>query len=148
MVKIVLVSSVLAYLRTRWRRLAACGAAIVAAVYLHGEYLAYMAIATPEATVSAGGGVLLAFVLKNAVIFVALIVAVLPEVRNGLRRVSRRGAIRTSDAKSAPRKPHRGERGATEPSGEDAVEDAFDFLRHRRKLSTPADRIIGSKPSR
>ena len=74
------------FLRPRWKRLGISLGVIVVAFYAHGEYLDYLD-ALPVAEVPRES-VAWAFVLKNAVVAVSLIAAVLPELRRA--RPSRR----------------------------------------------------------
>ena len=81
--KFTLISSVALFLRKRWKRLSACALAIVAAFYIHGEYLDYVGAlpAGTPAAAQAGEYLLTVFLLKNAVIAAAVLVVIVLEVR-------------------------------------------------------------------
>ena len=144
LLKFTLVSGLLLWLRRRWKWLLGCGAVIVMAMYLHGEFLDYVEALPPgsEEAAMAGEYVAVTFAVKNVVIFASLLTYFLVEMRATRRnRASRRRA---------------GSRPAPSPSesttvegdslvDDDAVEDGFDFLRHGRKLDSRADKVIGRK---
>ncbi len=147
LLKFTLVSAFLMWLRRRWKWLAGCGGVIVAAMYLHGEFLDYVEALVPgsEEAAIAGEYIAVAFAIKNVMIFASLLTYFLVEMR----------------ASTRPRKDRSGtggiaviaQRGLTSrggsPSGDDSQpDDGFDFLRHRRKLEGRAEKIIKSKPSR
>lgn len=140
--KFTLVSSIALFLRKRWKRLSGCALAIVAAVYIHGEYLDYVGAlpaGTPDAA-QAGEYLLTAFLLKNAVIAAAVLVIVVLEVRAS--RGKRTAAGRTEDTASS----------ATPQdaplSSEERQGDGFDFLRKRGKLASRTEQLIRGKPAR
>ena len=145
--KFALVSSVWVYLRTRWKRLVGCGSAILVVTHLHSEYLEYVtALPASDPTAEAAGEhLLLALVLKNGAIAMAMLVAIVPEFRRSRRRKPQpdnNKAPRPQVVSGAPR-----ESVDSEPPQETA-DDGFDFLRHQRKLATRSDQIIRSKPSK
>ena len=70
LLKVTMVATVLVWVRSRWKSLGICVVAILAAVYLHAEFLDYV-VALPagsDQAVTAGGYIPLSFVLKNIVI--------------------------------------------------------------------------------
>ena len=143
LLKFTLVSGFLLWLRRRWKWLAGCGGVIVAAMYLHGEFLDYVEALPPgseEATI-AGDYIAVAFAVKNVVIFASLLTYFLVEMRASKRRRKDRPAVDvagTSEAGPSPR------RGAVRDDDSKA-DDGFDFLRHGRKLENRADKVIGGK---
>ena len=144
--KFAVFSSIALFLRTRWKRLSTCIAAILVAVYAHSEYLDYVAalpVDTREA-VGASQYVLAGFVLKNSVIIVAILAVVVPELRQSQRRRRRARAAESSRKTVAKASPKLAESGVADETG---YGDGFDFLRHRRKLRTRNEQIIGDKLS-
>ena len=144
--KFAFLSSVALFLRRRWKRLSACFAAILVAVYAHSEYLDYVAALSVETRNAAGASeyVMAAFVLKNFVIVVAILAATVPELRHSQRR--RRGIGEERSPKTAQKSsPKIAESGlADDPSND----DGFDFLRHRGRLRTRNEQILQDKPGR
>ena len=139
--KFTLVSGVALFLRKRWKRLSGCALAIVAAVYIHGEYLDYVGAlpAGTPAAAHAGEYLLTAFLLKNAVIAAAVLVIVVLEVRAS--RGKGTATRRTEDtASSAPQD--------APLSSEERQDDGFDFLRKRSKLANRTEQLIRGKPAR
>ena len=136
-------STVLMWLRGRWKWLAACVAAILVAIYLHAEFLGYVA-ALPEGSnraTTASRYIPLAFVLKNAVILGSLLTYFLFEMRQ--RKASRRRPAAASSRAAVESIP-----GGTPASETDKADDGFDFLRHGRKLESRAEKVIKRKPAR
>ena len=139
--KLAFVSSALLFLRQRWRRLCWCTAVILTAVYVHSEYLDYVAAlpgGMPEA-VEASEHMLVAFVLKNTAIGVSILAAIVPELRRSWQRRRRDTTVETVDGASK-----------NVPDSKEAEQrnrdDGFDFLRHRRKLSSRTEQIMREKP--
>ena len=148
LLKFAVVSGAVLYLRRRWKRWAACAAVILAAVHIHGEYLDYLAALPPESAEAVGAGryVLFAFILKNAVIVAAFLIAFVPELRTSLRK--RRGVAAPTDAwAEAADSDSTSEAESVRPSTVDH-DDGFDFLRRRRKLADRKEQLIRSKPAR
>ena len=145
--KFAFVSSIALFLRRRWKRLSACIAAILVAAYAHSEYLDYVAALPVETQKAAGASefVLAAFVLKNLVIGVAILVVAVPELRYSQSR-RRRGIGEEKSPKTAAKSsPKIAEPGlADDPSND----DGFDFLRHRGRLRTRNEQILQDKPGR
>ena len=144
LLKAAMVSVFLMWLRHRWKWLAACVAAILAATHLHAEFLDYVAAlpAGSNCATTANRFIPLAFVLKNAVILGSLLVYFLFEVRR--RKTSRRGPA----AAASSRAPVESMPGGAPASETDEADDGFDFLRHGRKLESRAERVIKRKPAR
>lgn len=144
--KLAVVSGIAVFLRPRWKRLSACALAILVAAYGHSEYLDFVAALPPgtEESASAGDYILLAFALKNIVIGIAIIAAILPEMRRYWRKDRLGSADESAQTRAAGMAlPRIGE---SEPSTETLQGDGFDFLRDGRKLSSRADRLIRDKP--
>ena len=139
-----MVSTVLMWLRRRWIWLAACVAAILAVIYLHAEFLDYVAAlpAGSNRAATASGYIPLAFVLKNAVILGSLLACILFEMRR--RNASRRGPAEASSSRAAVESTP----GGASASNTDEADDGFDFLRHGRKLESRAEKVIKRKPAR
>lgn len=85
---------------------------------------------------------LLALVLKNVAIGMAILVAVLPEFRRSRRRERRPNKSRPEVASSAHPK------SMDAALSEEIGDDGFDFLRHPRKLANRSEQIIRGKPSK
>ena len=133
------------WLRRRWKWLGACVAADLAAIYLHGEFLDYVAAlpAGSSQAVTAGGYVPLAFVLKNTVIVGSVLAYSLFEIRASRGRKTNRRRPATNSASRAAGEPTSG---GAPPA--DSAGDGFEFLRHRRKLESRAEKVIKRKPAR
>ena len=139
--KFTLISSVALFLRKRWKRLSACALAIVAAFYIHGEYLDYVGAlpAGTPAAAQAGEYLLTVFLLKNAVIAAAVLVVIVLEVRAS-RGKGTAHARQENAASSSPED--------APPSSGAGQGDGFDFLRHRRTLASRSEQVIRGKPAR
>ena len=139
-----MVSTVLMWLRRRWKWLATCVAAILAAIYLHAEFLDYVAAlpAGSNPATTASGYIPLAFALKNAVILGSLLAYFLFEMRR--RKTSRRGTAEASSSRAAMESIS----GGASASDTDEADDGFDFLRHGQKLESRAEKVIKRKPAR
>lgn len=144
LLKFTLVSGFLLWLRRRWKWLAGCGGVIAAAIYLHGEFLDYVAALPPgseEATI-AGDYIAVAFAIKNVVIFASLLTYFLVEMRASKRgRKHRPRSVDVAGTAEPGPSPRRGSEAGDDPK----TDDGFDFLRHGRKLENRADKVIGSK---
>ena len=83
LLKFTLVSGLLLWLRRRWKWLLGCGAVIVMAMYLHGEFLDYVEALPPgsEEAAIAGEYIAVTFAVKNVVIFASLLTYFLVEMR-------------------------------------------------------------------
>ena len=88
LLKFTLVSGLLLWLHRRWKWLAGCGGVILAAMYLHGEFLDYVEAlpAGSEEAALAGEYIAVAFAIKNIVIFASLLTYFLVEMRASKRR--------------------------------------------------------------
>lgn len=144
LLKFTLVSGFLLWLRRRWKWLAGCGGVIMAAMYLHGEFLDYVGAlpAGSEEAAFAGEYIAVAFAIKNIVIFGSLLTYFLVEMRASKRR-RRHG----TDAVDSPRtaEPRASSKGRSMSEDDAEADDGFDFLRHGRKLESRADKVIGNK---
>lgn len=143
LLKFTLVSGFLLWLRRRWKWLAGCGGVILAAMYLHGEFLDYVEAlpAGSEEAALAGEYIAVAFAIKNIVTFASLLTYFLVEMRASKRR-RRHG----TDAVDMPRTTEPGaSRGSSMSEDETEADDGFDFLRHGRKLESRAEKVIRNK---
>jgi len=88
LLKFTLVTGFLLWLRSRWKWLLGCSAVILAAMYAHGEFLAYVAALPPDSPSAAAAGdyISTAFFAKNLVILGALVTYFSVEVRATRRR--------------------------------------------------------------
>ena len=151
--RLTMFAAIAMWVRRRWKRLGACAAAILAAVYAHGEFLHFVAAlpAGSEQVLTAGEYVPLSFVLKHTVIVGALFAYLMLEVRAWRRKADRRARAITprqttpgtssTSAESCPD-------GALSPQDTGSADDGFDFLRHDRALENRAQKVIKSKPER
>ncbi len=144
LLKFTLVSGFLLWLRRRWKWLLGCASVIVAAMYLHAEFLAYVAALPPESDRAAAASeyISVAFFAKNVVILVSLLTYFLGEMRASRRS---RDRPRRASSPAAPRQNSASEAGSA--ANDDATDDGFDFLRHGRKLENRAEKVIKGKPS-
>ena len=126
LLRVAIVSTVLMWLRPQWKWLAACAAVILAAIYLHAEFLGYVAAlpAGSHRATTASRYIPLAFVLKNVVILGALLAYFLFEMRR--RKTIRRGPAEVSSSRAAMQSMP----GGAPASETDETGDGFDFLRH------------------
>ena len=100
--KATMVAAVLVWARRRWKWLGACVAAILAAIYLHAEFLDYVDAlpADSDQAVTADKYIPLSFVLKNTVILGSLLAYLLFEIWTWLRRkTNRRGPAESSSSR-------------------------------------------------
>lgn len=144
LLKFTLVSGFLLWLRRRWKWLLGCASVIVAAMYLHAEFLAYVAALPPESDRAAAASeyISVAFFAKNVVILGSLLTYFLVEMRASRRN---RDRPRLASSPAAPRQNTASEAGSA--ANDDATDDGFDFLRHGRKLENRAEKVIKGKPS-
>ena len=148
LLKFALVSCVVIFLRQRWKRLTASAAAILIAAYTHSEYLDYVAalpVGSNEA-MAASDYVLLAFVLKNTIIGIAILGVIGPEFRRLKHERSRVDSATRARSKTLGQNPPK--IAESDQSQNADFDDGFDFLRRRRKLLTRNDQLIRSKPSK
>ena len=145
--KLAVVSSVALFFRPRWKRLSACTFAILAAAYAHSEYLDFVAALSAGSgkAASAGEYMLLAFALKNIVIGIAVVAAILPELRRGRRGRRRASADEPAQSEAVGKASPKIVESALSSKTEQG--DGFDFLRDGRKLPTRAERLLRDKPS-
>jgi len=145
--KVTMVATILVWVRRRWKWLGACVAAILAAVYVHAEFLDYVAAlpAGSDQAATVGGYIPLSFVLKNTVILGSLLAYLLFEMWTWRRRkTTRRGLVENSSSRAAVESTWGG---ASAPDTGNA-DDGFDFLRHGRDLENRAQKVIKRKPAR
>ena len=136
--------ALIAFLRPRWKRLAACLTAALVVLYAHAEYLSYVA-ALPYGEREAHS-LAWTFVAKNAALIVVVLAAAIPEV---WIRARTRGKVRTPPASLTASKVRlpgfaRPSDAAT-PAAAEPTEagDGFDELRRKPKLKTHAEQILG-----
>lgn len=146
LLKFTLVSGFLLWLRRRWKWLLGCASVIVAAMYLHAEFLAYIEALPPESDRAAAASqyISVAFFAKNVVILGSLLTYFLVEMRAS-RRNRDRSRRAASPAARSPGQNTTAEAGSA--ANYDAPNDGFDFLRHGRKLENRAEKVIKGKPS-
>ena len=135
-------------LRPRWKRLAICLGVIAVAFYTHGEYLSYLN-ALPDAEVPRES-VAWAFVLKNVVIAVSLLAALLPEFRSARR--SGRWTFTSANRSNAGASHTTGEPPETadddtntqgdRPGVESDDTDPFQNIRRKPVIRTRAEQIL------
>lgn len=144
LLKFTLVSGFLLWLRRRWKWLLGCASVIVAAMYLHAEFLAYVAALPPESDRAAAASeyISAAFFAKNVVILGSLLTYFLVEMRASRRS---RDKPRRATSPAVSRQNTAAEAGSA--GNDDAPDDGFDFLRHGRKLENRAEKVIKGKPS-
>lgn len=126
LLRFTLVSSVLLWLKPRWRGLLALTVVVLLVHVLHGEYLGYVEL-------SGNDGYLLA---SYAVKWLALLVAVLAYYLFAIRGLSR---PRKPAPQAPPKPPLVGD--AAPPAGD----DGFDFLRRKKELEGEADKVIARR---
>lgn len=136
LLKFTLVSSLLLWLRPRWKGLLALAAAVVLVHVFHGEYLEYVQLSGNDAQL----------VLSYLIKWFALLVVAGVYVAF-LLWGARPGTTGKSAAKAARRKGG----AATSPAppsaaGQARADDGFDFLRRKKHLENRAEKIIAAKP--
>ena len=142
-------ATVVVWMRRRWKWLGACVAAILAAVYLHAEFLDYVAAlpASSNQAVVASDYIPLAFVLKLTIIVCSLLAYFLFEIRISRRRNTNRRSSRSTEVLSSRTAVESISDGASAPDAR-KTDDGFDFLRRKQKLQGRAEKIINRKPAR
>ena len=145
--KVTLAATVLVWVRRRWKCLGACVATCLAAIYLHTEFLDYVAAlpAGSNQAVTAGGYIPLAFVLKNTIILGSSLAYLLFEMRTSRRQKTNRTAPTEN---SSSRAAVESMSGGVPASDTNNTDDGFGFLRHGRKLESRAQKVIKRKPAR
>ncbi len=127
LLRLTLVSSVLLWLRPRWRGLLLLSVFVLLVHVLHGEFLGYVELSGNDAWL------VHSFVLKWVSLIVALLVYYVFAV-SGLK-----------GTQLSPRKQETAVREVTSTKpGED---DGFDFLRHKGSLQSRAEKLL-SRPDR
>ena len=143
LLKFTLISGFLLWLRRRWKWLVGCGAVIALAMYLHSEFLAYVAALPPgsDRAAAASEYISAAFFAKNLMIFGALLTYFVVEMRASRRH----GATRRRAASGAGSTRNDSTVGEVAPADSDGADDGFDFLRHGQRLESRADKVLGTK---
>ena len=122
LLKFTLVSSLLLWLRPRWRSLLALSALVILVHVLHGEYLGYVELSGNQSLL------IWSYVLKWLVL-VAGVVGYIFYVMSGPR--------------SRPSGSPVGRSGMLPETGPDhCANDGFDFIRDKKQLQTRAEKII------
>lgn len=124
LLKFTLVSSLLLWLKPRWRGLLALTVSVVLVHIIHGEYLEYVELSEDRAFL------VWSYVLKWVVLIVAVLVYLFLSF-SGSRKAAPR-AIKAQKAQ-APGVP---------------ADDGFDFLREKKALKSRADMVIASPPGK
>jgi hypothetical protein len=128
LLKFTLVSSLLLWLKPRWKGLLALCVAVILVHIVHGEYLGYVELSGDRSLL------VWSYVFK----WIALLAAVLVYlffVLFGSRR-------------SSPRSAKGAGSGAPDPLANGPADDGFDFLRHKKELKSRADVVISEEVGR
>ena len=128
LLKFTLVSSLLLWLKPRWRGLLALTSVVLLVHVFHAEYLGYVELSGNDR-----------FLLASyAVKWVALLAAVLTYYVLAIR-----GLSRPRDATPKEPEPHQ-----ALPAQVPAGDDGFDFLRGKKELEGEADKVIARRVKR
>jgi hypothetical protein len=136
LLKFTLVSSLLLWLRPRWKGLLALAVAVVMVHVLHGEYLEYVQLSGNDTQLVLSYVIKWVVLLAVAAVYVGFLVW---------------GAKPGKSARAAARPP-RGGSGRTsqdvpqQAGGGARPDDGFDFLRRKKHLENQAEKIISAKP--
>lgn len=122
LLKFTLVSSLLFWLKPRWKGLLALAGAVVLVHIIHGEYLGYVELSDDRAFL------VWSYVLK----WIALLAAVLLYLFLSLSGARKASSPLSLDGKTP------GEKTAI------PADDGFDFLREKKQLKNRADMVISS----
>ncbi len=122
LLKFTLVSSLLLWLKPRWKGLLALTVSVALVHIIHGEYLGYVELSDDRAFL------VWSYVLKWIALLAALAIYLLLSL-SGSRKAA--PSARKSRAGAAP---------GEEASG--PVDDGFDFLRDKKQLKNRADMVI------
>jgi len=125
LLRFTLVSSLLLWLRPRWRGLLALAAFVVLVQILHGEFLGYVALSGDRAFLP------WSYLVK----WLALLLAVAIYIFLAVVRAAPR-ARRATPARAVA---------ASALSSPQPVDDGFDFLRQKKQLQSRADKLLDSK---
>lgn len=130
LLKFTLVSSLLIWLKPRWKGLLALCAAVILVHVIHGEYLGYVELSGERSLL------LWSYVIK----WTALLLAVGTYLFFLFFGARKRGAVsqhsRPAGVKAASAQPKPGS------------DDGFDFLRDKKSLQSRSEIIIASKPGK
>ena len=130
LLKFTLVSSLLLWLRPRWRGLLALVVFVLLVHILHGEYLSYVELSGNSAFL------VWSYVLK----WLALMLGVLAYFLLAVVGVGRR--------ENAPSQPSILPDAQSASPGGHTAGDGFDFLREKKELQSKADKVLAGKTSR
>jgi hypothetical protein len=129
--KFTLVSSLLLWLKPRWRGLLALVVSVVMIHVVHGEYLGYVELSGNQAWL------LWSYALKWLALLFCILVY-LYYTFGGVGQLLNRDVADDNGQRSTPRAP---EVSAGEQS---AGDDGFDFLRDKKTLESRAEKILGN----
>ena len=119
----VLLGVAIAWLRPRAKRLAACLGAVLLVLYAESEFVTYVQSLPVDDPFR--GAVKWTLLLKNLVIFVAIAVAVVPEIRGRIRPLSANDSAGRNDSRT--------------------TDDAFSELRSKTKLKSAINQTLDRK---
>lgn len=126
LLKFTLVSSLLLWLKPRWKGLLALIVSVVLVHVIHGEYLGYVELSDDR------GFLVWSYVLKWIALLAAVLVYLFLSL-SGVRKGSSPPSRKSGDARAPDEQ-------ATAP----AADDGFDFLRGKNQLKNRADMVISS----
>lgn len=127
LLKFTLISSVLLWLKPRWRSLLVLCVVVVAVHIFHGEYLNYAELSGNQSFLVWSYIIKWGVLIVSVLLYMAYTVARQNDPKTGARRVrnKKNGKV---DLVPAP-------------------DDGFDFLRKKNKLQSRAEKIIGENKS-
>ena len=126
LLKVTLISSLLLWLRPRWRGLLTLSVSVVLVHVLHGEYLGYVELSGNDAFL------VWSFVLKWLALLCAVTVYLVMTLSSSRGEQSGEGHRRIKGPASSP------------PEGED---DGFEFLRRKKNLDSRAEKLLSRQDS-
>ena len=126
LLKFTLVSSLLLWLKPRWKGLLALSAGVILVHVFHGEYLGYVELSGNDEHLP------LSYLVKWVLLFAILGIYI------GYLMLG--GKAKGGENKSKTIKVTRSEPPAV------AADDGFDFLRNKKALQGEADKVIAGKP--
>jgi len=135
LLKFTLVSSLLLWLRPRWKSLLALTAGVVLVHVFHGEYLDYVQLSGND------GFLVWSYVLKWTALL-CVVGAYVAFLMLGAR--DKQEAGRAVGSQVAPKR-KRDAKAAPVPSAASSGDDGFDFLRDKKHLDSRAEKIIQNK---
>lgn len=136
LLKFTLVSSLLLWLRPRWKGLLALAVAVVMVHVLHGEYLEYVQLSGNDAQLVLSYVIKWVILLSVAAVYVGFLVWGAKPGKRAREAVTPPRGVRGRTAQEVA---HQGDGGAQ-------VDDGFDFLRRKKRLESQAEKIIAAKP--